>query len=106
MDRITHRIVEGVNEICRGKGIISYCNHIASVWWLQFGIDEPLIDYRDTFRVDKMKYQLFYKLCQQRGIHLHPVRGRFYTSAAHTDKDVDKTLEIVEEVFTIMTKEQ
>jgi glutamate-1-semialdehyde 2,1-aminomutase len=106
MDRITHRIVEGVNEICRGKGIISYCNHIASVWWLQFGIDGPLVDYRDSFRVDKMKYQLFYKLCQQRGLRLHPVRGRFYTSAAHTDKDVDKTLEIVEEVFTIMTKEQ
>ena len=64
-----------------------------------FGIDEPMIDYRDNFKVDKIPYQKFRMASLERGIRFHPSRGRFYTSSAHTDEDVDQTLEVVEEVF-------
>jgi len=104
MDSITDRITRGITEISNRLGIILYCSHIASVWWLQFGIQNPLVDYRDTFNVDKDQYQCFRILCQERGLRLHPWRGRFYTSAAHSDEDVDKTLEIAEEALTIMSK--
>jgi glutamate-1-semialdehyde aminotransferase len=61
-------------------------------------------DYRDTFKVDKGTYQRFRLLCQERGLRFHPWRGRFYTSAAHTSDDVSTTLDIAEEVLTIMAK--
>jgi glutamate-1-semialdehyde aminotransferase len=61
-------------------------------------------DYRDTFNIDKATYQRFRFLCQERGLRLHPWRGRFYTSAAHTGDDVTRTLEIADEVLTMMSK--
>lgn len=102
MGRITHNIAEGVTQIGKRLGIELYCANIQSVWWLQFGIHSALADYRDTFRVNKPKYQKFYKLCLQRGLRMHPVRGRFYVSAAHGEKDVEKTLQTIEEVLTIL----
>lgn len=104
MNSITDRITRGVSEIGERLGFVLFCSHVGSVWWLQFGIHEPMKDYRDTFKVDKGTYQRFRFLCQERGLRLHPWRGRFYTSAAHTNDDVNRTLEITEEVLTIMSK--
>ncbi len=106
MDNITDQITKGITEIGKRFGFILYCSHVGSVWWLQFGIDKPMTDYRDTFKVDKGTYQRYRFLCQERGLRLHPWRGRFYTSAAHTQEDVIKTLEITEEVLTLMSKER
>ena len=105
MSHITHLLATGVTEIGKRKGIVMYCDHIQSVWWLQFGVGQALTDYRDTFRVDKARYQRFYGLCLQRGLRMHPVRGRFYVSAAHSEKDVEKTLQVIEDVFTVLASE-
>lgn len=102
MERLTRRLAEGATEIAERKGIMLYSASIASVWQLEFGITEPMRDYRDTFRVDKGQYQQFRTLCLNRGIRLHPSRGRFYLSAAHTDEDVERTLEVAEGVLTEM----
>jgi len=105
MARITRRLAEGVKEIARREGIALYSASIASIWQLQFGISEPMTDYRDTLKVDKAQYQRFRTICLERGLRFHPSRGRFYTSAAHTDEDVDRTLEIVGEVLSEMSRE-
>jgi glutamate-1-semialdehyde 2,1-aminomutase len=104
MDRITRRLIEGVTEVASHKGIVLHCSGVASAWWLQFGISEPLIDYRDTFKVDKARYQKLRGLCLERGVRLHPTRGRFYTSAAHTDEDVDRTIEVVREALGLLVE--
>jgi glutamate-1-semialdehyde 2,1-aminomutase len=104
LDSITDGITRGINEIGGRLGLDFCCSHVGSIWWLQFGIREPLTDYRGSFKVDKDTYQKFRLLCQERGLRLHPWRGRFYTSTAHTQKDVEKTLEIVEEAMTILIK--
>ena len=56
-------------------------------------------NYRDNFKVNTTASQKLRKYCLARGIRLHPSRGRFYTSLAHTDADVEKTLSIFEEAF-------
>jgi glutamate-1-semialdehyde 2,1-aminomutase len=104
LDDITDQITKGITEIGKRLGYVLFCSHVGSVWWLQFGIDKPMKDYRETFKVDKATYQQFRGLCQERGLRLHPWRGRFYTSAAHTRDDVIRTLEITEEALTIMSK--
>jgi glutamate-1-semialdehyde 2,1-aminomutase len=104
MARITRRLAEGVTEIASRKGIVLYSASIASVWQLEFGITAPMSDYRDTFKVDKSQYRQFRTLNLERGIRFHPSRGRFYISAAHTDKDVDRTLEIVDGVLSEMAR--
>jgi glutamate-1-semialdehyde 2,1-aminomutase len=102
MARITRRLTDGINEIANRMNVVLYCSGVASIWQLQFGIREPMTDYRDTFKVDRVKYQEFRFMCLERGIRLHPIRGRFYTSAAHTDENVDRTLEIVEKALSAM----
>ena len=69
---------------------------------MQFGIDAPMKDVRDTFKVDKKLYSRFYAECLKRGIRLHPSRGRFYISTAHTEEDVAQTLRVFDEVFALL----
>jgi glutamate-1-semialdehyde 2,1-aminomutase len=104
MARITRRLAEGVAEVATRHGIPLYAASIASVWQVEFGITGPLADYRDTLKVDKGRYQQFRTLCLERGIRLHPSRGRFYVSAAHTDADVDRTLEVADGVLAEMAR--
>ena len=72
---------------------------------MQFGIDSPMTKFEDNLQVDKKTYDVFYKECLARGIRLHSSRGRFYISTAHTEKDVQITLDVFDEVFRkIFTK--
>ncbi len=99
MAKLTQKLIDGINEMTKNQNITLYCDGIESIWQIAFGIKEKITDYRDNFKVNKMDYQRFRKGCLERGVMLHPSRGRLYASAAHTDDDVDKTLLIVEEVF-------
>jgi glutamate-1-semialdehyde 2,1-aminomutase len=105
MSGLTKRLTEGVTEIAERKGIALYCGSEGSIWQLAFGITERMKDYRDTFCVDKVAYQNFRMGGLERGIKFHPSRGRFYTSAAHTDEDVDKTLSVVDELLSNMSED-
>ena len=97
LDRITMSIVSGVREMAARLGVKLFCDGQVSIWQLQFGIDAPMHDYRDNFKVDKQTYQKFYASCLAKGLKLHPSRGRFYVSTAHTQADVARTLEIMED---------
>ena len=99
MATLTKKIVDGINIIARKEKITLYCTSEGSIWQIAFGISERLNDYRDSFRVDKMSYQHFRKKNLERGIRLHPSRGRQYLSTAHTDEDVDSTLVVFEEAL-------
>ena len=102
MQRITDRIKDGVNFLASRYRVNLWCDSQVSIWQLSFGIDGPMREYRDNFKVDKKTYLDFYKRCLDRGVRLHSGRGRFYISTAHTDKDVDKTLQVFEDVFKEM----
>ena len=104
LEKITSKIVNGVKRISETLGVKLFCDHTGSIWQIQFGITEPMKEYRDNFKVDKQKYQKFYSKCLRRGIRLHPSRGRFYTSTAHTEDDVRKTLHVFEEVLRKLEK--
>jgi len=100
MARLTKKLTEGITQLAARKNIRLYCAGIESIWQLEFGIDAPMIDYRDNFKVNKSLYQNFRMAGLERGIRFHPSRGRFYTSAAHTDKDVDQTLMVIDKIFS------
>ncbi len=99
MATLTKKIVEGINAIAQKEKITLYCTSEGSIWQIVFGVSEGMNDYRDNFKVNKMAYNQFRKINLERGIRLHPSRGRQYLSTAHTDEDVDLTLVLFEEVF-------
>jgi glutamate-1-semialdehyde 2,1-aminomutase len=62
---------------------------------------EPIQNYRDAARADARARQLFDYGLVARGIHLHPDKP-FYTCTAHTEMDIDTTLNAAEEVLKRM----
>ena len=102
MNHITTLIKDGVNELAKKHNMKLWCDNQVSIWQLQFGIDSPMKDVRDTFMVDKKMYGHFYRECLKRGIRLHSSRGRFYISNKHTEEDVAKTLAVFDEVFPLL----
>jgi len=99
MERLTKKLTNGMNELAKKRKITLFSDGEGSIWQIAFGISERMNDYRDNFKVDKLAYQTFKKGCLKRGVRLHPSRGRFYTSTAHTDADIEKTLEVFEETL-------
>lgn len=102
MNHITTMIRDGVRELAQKHGVKLWCDNQVSVWQLQFGIDRPMKDVRDNFQVDKKKYSFFYKECLKRGVRLHSSRGRFYISTTHTEKDVEETLAVFDQVLPMV----
>ncbi len=56
-------------------------------------------DFRDTLDFDTPKLEQFIRSMQNRGIRIIG-RGLFYISTAHTEKDIDYAIEIVDEVLS------
>jgi glutamate-1-semialdehyde 2,1-aminomutase len=97
LERITRRLIKEVGAIVRKKDLKARCDGECGIWQLTFGIEQRMKDYRETFLVDKAAYQKLRKACMERGVRLHPTRGRFYTSMAHDDADVDATVRAISE---------
>ncbi|MFH1905485.1 MAG: aspartate aminotransferase family protein [bacterium] len=65
--------------------------------------EQEIWDMRDAFRDTGEKYLMFRELLLDRGVHIFPTeKGLWYLSAAHTDEDVERTLRVVDDVFTVM----
>ena len=54
--------------------------------------DRPIADYRDTARADKAKMMKLNDLLLERGVFKGDTK--YYVSTAHTDDDIDRTLDI------------
>jgi glutamate-1-semialdehyde 2,1-aminomutase len=102
MARITDELITGVSRLGEDNGVDLYCGGEGPIWQIAFGIDAPMQDYRDNFKADTAAYRRFRRHGMARGIRFHPSRGRCYTSAVHTDEDVDKTLEVIWELMGLL----
>ena len=54
--------------------------------------DKPIADYRDTARADKAKMMKLNNLLLERGVFKGDTK--YYVSTAHTDEDIDRTLDV------------
>ena len=104
MAGVTKRLADGIRKISERMGIIIYSDSLASIGMLAFGVREAMNDYRDTFKVNRIDYRRFRRGCLERGVRLHPTKGRLYISTAHTAEDIDETLIVMEEVLAEMFK--
>ncbi len=107
MSKVTNALVSGIQQIANRHCLRINCGGVVSIWFMQFGSGAPLCDYRDHFdKVDKNLYAKVYEAALMRGVRLHPSRGRFYVSAAHTMEDVEKTLDILDLVFDDLERKE
>jgi glutamate-1-semialdehyde 2,1-aminomutase len=91
------RLSDGVNAAADRLGVKARVVSYGSVCSVQF-TDKPVENYRDLMRHhDKALNRAFVDWMLDRAIYTMPRRAnRFYISAAHTEDDIDRTVEIAE----------
>jgi glutamate-1-semialdehyde 2,1-aminomutase len=80
-------------------------NRVGSMFTFFF-TDQPVTDYESAKRSDTARFGRFFRLMLDRGIYLAPSQFEAaFLSAAHTDGDIDKTLEAAAECFSRSVRE-
>jgi glutamate-1-semialdehyde 2,1-aminomutase len=97
--RLGERLRKGLREIVQQYGIQATVTGFGSVFVLYF-LEPPLISYDDLLRNNAEKFLTYRRQLIARGIYELPVNlKRSYISLAHSENDIDQTLEIAHEVL-------
>ena len=95
------RLRQALVDICAKNGIPVQAGGEDAVFDACF-TDRPLISYRDGLSADTEMMDKFVAGLLERGIVRGPIK--FYPSIAHTDEDLDRTIEALEEVIPTLRR--
>lgn len=91
----TGRLVKGLLEAARSRGVPVTGTHVGSMWGLYFR-EGPVPDYAAARATDVDLFARCFRGCLRRGVYLAPSAFEAgFLSTAHTDADVDRTLQVV-----------
>jgi glutamate-1-semialdehyde 2,1-aminomutase len=97
-NRMGSQLMTGLCETARKHSVPAVVTGFGTAFALHFTKRTELSEYRDTFDDDREKLDRFLSGALEEGLNLLP-DGRFYVSAAHSEKDVAETLQIFDRVF-------
>lgn len=93
------RMRSGLTGICADLGIAATAAGFGGVFSLYF-IEGPIRGYRDLLRNDHAAYVAFHRRMTDRGFLMLPLTlKRNHISAAHTEEDIDRTLDAARDVL-------
>jgi glutamate-1-semialdehyde 2,1-aminomutase len=96
----TTRLVEGLCGRAAAAGIPMTSNHVGTMWGIFFSDEEKIINYSQVMQCDTERFAKFFHGMLQEGVYLAPASFEAgFMSAAHTDEDIQNTLEAAERVF-------
>jgi glutamate-1-semialdehyde 2,1-aminomutase len=100
LNRVSDKLRNGFNDLFGRMGYEAKAIGPGSTFNLVF-TKGKVADYRDAAKCDaKLRQRLDFGMLA-RGLHFHPDKP-FYTCTEHSDKDVDQTLKVAEEVLKKM----
>ncbi len=93
LENKTSYLVESISGIAEEKGIPFSINHTKGMFTLFFA-EGPVRDYRTAKMSDTKRFAQFFMEMMEQGIYLPPSQFEAcFISLAHTQKDLDRTLE-------------
>ncbi|MGB0668706.1 MAG: glutamate-1-semialdehyde 2,1-aminomutase, partial [Porticoccaceae bacterium] len=96
----TDRLVKGLVERALAAGIPMTSNHVGTMWGVFFSEEEKIINYDQVMQCDTERFAQFFHGMLQEGIYLAPASYEAgFMSAAHTDQDIEDTLNAAERVY-------
>ena len=95
------RLKSGLREIVQRRGLAAQVIGEGPVWHLVF-TDRTIYDYRSSLAADRDRLLEFHFALIDAGIFVRPGGGHYF-SMAHTDVDVDTTLETVDRILANMS---
>ncbi|WP_414567725.1 glutamate-1-semialdehyde 2,1-aminomutase [Nostoc sp. CCY 9925] len=100
LDRITKRLTNGILEIAKQTGHAACGGHINGMFGFFFN-ESPVRNYEDAKKSDLSKFAHFHSGMLEHGIYLAPSQFEAgFTSLAHTEADIDRTLEAARTVMS------
>jgi glutamate-1-semialdehyde 2,1-aminomutase len=102
----TDRLVKGVSTALEAAGITASVDSIGSMMGLFF-TDIPVKNFNDAKTCDLSRFTAYYQGMLERGIYLAPSQFEAgFVSLAHSDADIDRTVEAAAEVLSGMINEK
>jgi glutamate-1-semialdehyde 2,1-aminomutase len=103
MDAQAARLSAGLAESASRYGIPLTINRIRGAFSTHF-CDHPVTNYEDAQAADGEQFARFFREMLERGIYLAPSKYEaWFLTIAHTDEDIDSTLEAAEASFKAMS---
>lgn len=99
LERITKRLADGLLQIAQETGHPACGGNISGMFGLFF-TEGPVHNYEDAKKADLVKFSRFHRGMLEQGVYLAPSQFEAgFTSLAHTDADIDRTLEAARTVM-------
>merc|ERR1711920_535476 len=99
LDKLTSRLIEGILSAARDAGHAVCGGSISGMFGMFFN-EGPVENFADATKSDTEKFAKWHRMMLERGIYLAPSQYEAgFTSLAHTEEDIDKTIAAAKEVF-------
>lgn len=100
LDRITKKLIDGLLAIAKENGHAVCGGHISGMFGMFF-TQGPVQNYEDSKKSDLSLFSKYHRGMLERGIYLAPSQFEAgFTSLAHTEEDIDRTLAAAREVMS------
>lgn len=102
LERITKRLADGLVQVAHETGHTACGGSISAMFGFFFTAG-PVHNYEDAKTCDLQKFGRFHRGMLEHGVYLAPSQFEAgFTSLAHTDEDIDRTLQAAREVMTAL----
>ncbi|KAJ8601835.1 hypothetical protein CTAYLR_009050 [Chrysophaeum taylorii] len=99
LDRLTKKLVSGIIDAGKEAGH-AICGGSISGMFGFFFCDGPVNNFQDAKKSDTEKFAKWHRAMLEKGVYLAPSQFEAgFMSLAHTDDDIDKTIEAAKAVF-------
>ncbi len=96
----TDALVAGLRERAEAAGIAMTSNHVGTMFGVFFTDEKTITNYRQVMACDTDRFNRFFHGMLNEGVYLAPASYEAgFLSAAHSDKDINDTLDAAERVF-------
>ncbi len=96
----TKKLAEGLKALADKHNIPFIVNYVGGMFGLFFTDQEKVTSYKEVMKCNVEMFNTFFHKCLEKGVYLAPSAFEAgFMSLAHTDEDIEKTLEVVNQVF-------
>jgi glutamate-1-semialdehyde 2,1-aminomutase len=97
LEYLAAKLADGLTQAARAAGMPHRLNRVGSMWTLFF-TGEPVTDYDSAKKSDTARFARFFWAMMDRGVYLPCSQFEAaFVSAAHTEDDIDRTIEAARE---------
>ena len=101
---LTQNLCEEIKKIAYKHGLPLQVTHLGSMFTLFFS-GQKVTNYREACKCNLSLFARYFQTMLKEGIYLSPSQFETnFVSAAHTEKEIQKTLEVVEKTFRLLKK--